>query len=493
MTRLLELLIQESGEPGRVKSKRNSAGSLRSGSGKRARDKAARVASGSTEVMVKISGYGKGGAHVKAHLMYISRHTMADKEKVALENDKGQLFDAVDDVKQLFADWRGDIDAKSPPGQAPSRRDTMHMVLSMPGKADPLALRDAVRSFAADNFGANQEYVFALHTDTDNDHCHLAVKCRGFDGRQLHTPAGQVQRWREAFAERLRERGIDAEATPRSLRGVVRRPEKQVLRHIDNPAPEGRAPRQSRVMRSRIEEAASLVQNATAVRELEKHPWEVAVRSTQGRTKAGWLRAAQELKNRPTALKDKDGKVLSNESINYNHIDRSRARAGRIRAAAVAGIGSSHQPGYRGGAADLHQPGDRGSGAGGQAIAVPRLRDMPAGNVVRDQRGAAVFLRANSRNRLDDGRSPDTQMRRAGIGAAANAGEAQRMSLAECNALLAAQIERFVARMPEPLTAREVLRREVQAEVGRCARDPERDPETNNQGIRNENEKGRSR
>ena len=117
----------------------------------------------------------------------------------------------------------------------------------------------------------------------------------------------------------------------------------------------------------------------------------------------------------------------------------------------------------------------------------------PAGNVVRDQRGAAVFLRANSRNRLDDGRSPDTQMRRAGTGAAANAGEAQRMSLAECNAHLAAQIERFVARMPEPLTAREVLRREVQAAVGRAVRDPGRDPETTNQGIRNENEKGRSR
>lgn len=116
-----------------------------------------------------------------------------------------------------------------------------------------------------------------------------------------------------------------------------------------------------------------------------------------------------------------------------------------------------------------------------------------AGNVVRDQRGAAVFLRANSRNRLDDGRSPDTEMRRAGTGAAANAGEAQRMSLAECNAHLAAQIERFVARMPEPLTAREVLRREVQAAVGRAVRDPGRDPETTNQGIRNENEKGRSR
>jgi len=67
------------------------------------------------------------------------------------------------------------------------------------------------------------------------------------------------------------------------------------------------------------------------------------------------------------------------------------------------------------------------------------------------------------------------------------------MSLAECNALLAAQIERFVAGMPEPLTAREVLRREVQSESGRGARDPGRNPETNNQGIRNEKEKGRSR
>lgn len=67
------------------------------------------------------------------------------------------------------------------------------------------------------------------------------------------------------------------------------------------------------------------------------------------------------------------------------------------------------------------------------------------------------------------------------------------MSLAERNALLAAQIERFVARMPEPLTAREVLRREVQAAVGRAARDPGREPETTDQGIRNENEKDRSR
>jgi hypothetical protein len=38
-----------------------------------------------------------------------------------------------------------------------------------------------------------------------------------------------------------------------------------------------------------------------------------------------------------------------------------------------------------------------------------------------------------------------------------------------------------------------VLRREVQAAVGRAARDPGREPETTDQGIRNENEKDRSR
>lgn len=239
MTQLLENLIQETGKPGKVKTKGNSARALKASPVSKHKKKAASVAAGSSEVMVKISSYGKGGAHVKAHLMYISRHSMASAEKVALENDKGQLFDNIDDVKELYEHWSKEIDVNKSPGKGVNQRDTMHMVLSMPGKADPLALRGAVRAFAADNFGANHEYVFALHTDTDNDHCHLVVKCRGFDGRQVRTSPERLQHWRESFAERLRERGIDAEATPRPVRGVVRRPEKQVLRHIDNPAPEG--------------------------------------------------------------------------------------------------------------------------------------------------------------------------------------------------------------------------------------------------------------
>ena len=109
MTQLLENLIQETGKPGKVKTKGNSARALKASPVSKHKKKAASVAAGSSEVMVKISSYGKGGAHVKAHLMYISRHSMASAEKVALENDKGQLFDNIDDVRELYEHWSKEI------------------------------------------------------------------------------------------------------------------------------------------------------------------------------------------------------------------------------------------------------------------------------------------------------------------------------------------------------------------------------------------------
>lgn len=120
---------------------------------------------------------------------------------------------------------------------------------------------------------------------------------------------------------------------------------------------------------------------------------------------------------------------------------------------------------------------------------------MPAGNVVRDQRGAAVFLRANSRHRLDDGRSADIEMRRAGTRVATDAGSGRPLSLAERNLDLAKRIEAFVARLPEPLTARQVLQRQLRAkaEAGRTVQHDGQIQQPKAQGIPNEKDKGRSR
>jgi hypothetical protein len=51
---------------------------------------------------------------------------------------------------------------------------------------------------------------------------HLSVKAESRRGKRLNPRKADLQRWRETFAERLRERGIDAEATRQATRGEVR-------------------------------------------------------------------------------------------------------------------------------------------------------------------------------------------------------------------------------------------------------------------------------
>ena len=54
---------------------------------KHIRSKAAKVSSGVPEVMAKVTGFGRGIAHVKAHLTYITRHG-----EIEIESESGQIF-----------------------------------------------------------------------------------------------------------------------------------------------------------------------------------------------------------------------------------------------------------------------------------------------------------------------------------------------------------------------------------------------------------------
>ena len=53
-----------------------------------------------------------------------------------------------------------------------------------------------------------------------------AVRAEGKDGRRLNPRKAVLRRWRESFAERLRERGVEAEASPQIARGGHRRTER---------------------------------------------------------------------------------------------------------------------------------------------------------------------------------------------------------------------------------------------------------------------------
>jgi type IV secretory pathway VirD2 relaxase len=72
----------------------------------------------------------------------------------------------------------------------------------------------------------NHRYVMVLHTHQANPHAHLPVRAEGKDGRRLNPRKADLRRWREAFAEKLRERGIEAEASPQITRGGSRRTER---------------------------------------------------------------------------------------------------------------------------------------------------------------------------------------------------------------------------------------------------------------------------
>ncbi|MDA3856943.1 MAG: nickase, partial [Roseovarius sp.] len=57
-------------------------------------------------------------------------------------------------------------------------------------------------------------------------HEHLTLRTVGHDGMKLNLRKADLQHLRDTFAGKLRQRGIEAESTPRSARGVTRRGER---------------------------------------------------------------------------------------------------------------------------------------------------------------------------------------------------------------------------------------------------------------------------
>jgi len=125
----------------------------------------------------------------------------------------------------------------------------------MPAGTDPIVLRDAVRSFAADTFAGRHDYVFTLHTETPRPHVHLSICSRGHTGERLNPRKADLELWRQTFAQALRDRGVEAEATPRRARGMTRKPERQALRKIRERHEAGTG-EMARARRSALREAA---------------------------------------------------------------------------------------------------------------------------------------------------------------------------------------------------------------------------------------------
>ena len=187
------------------------------------------VTRGAPEVMVKITGNSSGLKTARHHLDYISRNG-----ELELTDERGESVSGRGAVNGICQQYK----AAQVPAES-GRREFLHVVFSMPPGTPEKAMREAVAQFCQEEF-ANRRYVAALHDDKDHTHVHVCVSTRDIDRAdepRLSPKKADLARWRQGFADKLREQGIDAAASDRKIRGNWKRPEHAAVRQIraDNP------------------------------------------------------------------------------------------------------------------------------------------------------------------------------------------------------------------------------------------------------------------
>jgi hypothetical protein len=168
------------------------------------------------QVMVKVTGGGRGMQAIAAHFRYISKNGRLD-----MEDERGETMRGRDAVHALTEDWRF---SGSQIEEVGYRREAFNIMLSMPRGTDPLVVQRAAREFAQTEL-ADHKYVMVLHDHQSNPHVHISVRAESMHGRRLNPRKADLQRWRETFAEKLRGYGVEAEATRQATRGRSRNDE----------------------------------------------------------------------------------------------------------------------------------------------------------------------------------------------------------------------------------------------------------------------------
>jgi hypothetical protein len=165
------------------------------------------------QVMVKVTGGGRGMRAIAAHLRYISKNG-----RLEIEDQRGETMRGKDTLYDLAEEWRFGgslIPNDAEPGH---RREAFNIMLSMPRGTDPLAVQRAAREFAQVEL-ADHKYVMVLHDHQANPHVHISVRAESRHGKRLNPRKADLHRWRETFAEKLRAYGVEAEATRQATRG----------------------------------------------------------------------------------------------------------------------------------------------------------------------------------------------------------------------------------------------------------------------------------
>ncbi len=239
--------------------------------------------------MVKVTGRTHDASHLRDHLDYISRNG-----ELEMEDRDGAAITGRAALRELAQDWSAIAAA-----DARRRANTpvsLSLVLSMPAQVDALTVRDAARAFARQMLADRFDYAFALHTDTHHPHVHIAVRTLGDNGERLNPRKADLEAWRQVFAQALRDRGVEAEATPRRARGITRVPERTPLRKMRERCQAGLGDL-PRTHRAAYHDAAKAVFG----KQPSAPPWETKLLKRQAKVRGLYLAQAQLLTRSPDA------------------------------------------------------------------------------------------------------------------------------------------------------------------------------------------------
>ena len=106
------------------------------------------------QVMVKVTGGGRGMKAIAAHFRYISKTGRLD-----IEDERGETMRGKDMLPEVADDWRFGGTLIDDIGD---KREAFNNMLSMPRGTDPLTVQRAARQFAQIEL-ADHKYVMVLH------------------------------------------------------------------------------------------------------------------------------------------------------------------------------------------------------------------------------------------------------------------------------------------------------------------------------------------
>ena len=340
-----------------------------------ARAQADRTACKTPEVMVKVTnkkGAGRGMAAIREHLDYISRNA-----KIEIEDQNQEVYDDRKSLRHLKDSWQVSGRHRIPDEAENGRGlDALNLMFSMQPGTPPEVVKDAVRDFLKEEFDG-REYLFVLHTDKSHPHVHVCIKTEGTrDLPRLRHSRKELQRWREGFAENLRQRGVEANATPRPTRGQTRYPVPLHTWHRDWKA--SRPPRPAPAVAPRIFEPQRRAWRAMA---------NALNRSSQPDDVGLARRIVSFWRGTPVGAISPSASSLTPES-NRHHENHERRQRARLAAARL-----KHPA--------LSEP-DPGDPAIRRPIeALSRLRHVSVSDLVQNRKTPELLLQPNARGDLE--------------------------------------------------------------------------------------------